>query len=63
LITKYILNEIQDTYKEGHYVIESIKKGVVLTFKKQVADAAKLVQEQVSKMSASTTPSPTTLIT
>jgi hypothetical protein len=56
LITKYnILNEIQDTYKEGHHVVESIKKGVILTFDEQVAAAMIQVQEQLNRTDAKST--------
>jgi hypothetical protein len=45
VITKYllnkILNEIQETYKQRHYVANSLKKGhVVPTFHEQVVLAA-----------------------
>jgi hypothetical protein len=50
VITKYLLKEIQETYEQGYYVAESLKKGVVLTFGEQIAAAMLEVQEQVDQM-------------
>jgi hypothetical protein len=43
LITKFVLHEILNTFKQGHYVIDSIKKCIVHSFDEQIAAAMLLV--------------------